>query len=116
MADPFWINLDRFIAAHPVVIDRARGSAHPRYADLIYPLDYGYLADTRAGDGSGIDVWVGSLPMRQVTAVMLTVDLEKHDLEYKVLLGCTPAEAETVKAWHNSGEQTGILIKRFGEI
>lgn len=34
--------------------------AYPCYPDLIYPIDYGYLAGTSAMDGGGIDVWCGT--------------------------------------------------------
>lgn len=108
----FWAALDRLATECQVVIDRARGSAHPRYPDLIYPLDYGYLAGTSAGDGAGIDVWVGSLASRAVTGVICTVDLHKRDAELKVLLGCTPAEARRLQAFHSDGAQAALLVVR----
>ena len=52
----FWQAFDRLILESEIVIDRPKGSAHPRYPDFIYPLDYGYLKGTTAMDGSGIDV------------------------------------------------------------
>jgi len=52
----FWLALDQLVAASEIVIDRPKGSAHPRYRDFIYPADYGYLANTRAMDGGGLDV------------------------------------------------------------
>ncbi len=107
----FWRALDA-LAAGAMVVDRPRGSAHPRYPATLYPLDYGYLAGTRAGDGSGIDVWRGSLPTPAVTAIVCTVDLEQRDAEIKVLLGCAPAEAQLVLAFHTSGAQSAWLIER----
>lgn len=94
------------------MIDRPRGSAHPRYPDLIYPLDYGYLGGTRAADGGGIDVWVGSAADRWVTGVLCTVDGVKRDAEIKVLLGCTPTEARQLCAFHTDGEQAARLWLR----
>jgi inorganic pyrophosphatase len=108
----FWQHLDTLVASHELVIDRPRGSAHPRYPDLIYPLDYGYLAGTRAADGAGIDVWVGSLPAGGVTAVLCTVDALKGDAELKLLLRCTAAEAQMLAAFHTSGDQTALLVVR----
>lgn len=35
----FWASLDALVRRCPLVIDRPRGSAHPRYPDFIYPLD-----------------------------------------------------------------------------
>lgn len=79
---------------------------------MIYPLDYGYLNSTTAVDGGGIDIWVGSLPERGVTGVIVTVDLQKRDAEIKVLFGCTPAEAEAALATHNTHAQRGMLCLR----
>ena len=110
----FWLKLDQLIAEHELVIDRPKGSRHPRYPEVIYPLDYGYLAGTQAIDGGGIDVWVGSLPERTVTAVACTIDMLKRDAEIKILLGCTPEDMQTILSFHNDdfGWQSAILIER----
>ena len=111
----YWKGLDRFVANCELVIDRPRGTRHPRYPDLIYPFDYGYLKGTRAMDQAGIDVWVGTLAERIVTAVICTVDLLKNDAELKILLGCAPEEAAIILRTHNDGPQSAILIMRPGE-
>lgn len=41
-----------------VMIDRPLGSAHPRYPDLTYEVNYGYIPHTRAADGEPIDAYV----------------------------------------------------------
>ena len=109
----FWQALDRLISASDIVIDRPQGSAHPRFPSRIYPLDYGYLKDTSAMDGDGIDVWVGSDPARGIDAIVCTVDLIKRDSEIKLLIGCTEAEKQMVLEKHNDSEyMKGILIRR----
>jgi len=110
--EAFWRGLETLVDAHPLRIDRPRGSAHPRYPGIIYPLDYGYLDGTRAGDGAGIDVWLGSRPDRAITGVLCTVDGEKRDVEVKILLGCTPAEAQALRAFHTGGRQAALLLLR----
>ncbi len=55
----FWRALETLAQSSALIIDRPKGSAHPRYPDMRYPLDYGYLAGTTSGDGAGIDVWDG---------------------------------------------------------
>jgi inorganic pyrophosphatase len=112
MPTNFWMRLDELARTHPVVIDRPRGSTHPRYPDVTYPLDYGYLEGTVSGDGHGIDVWVGGLPGRPVTAIICTLDLTKRDAEIKVLLGCTPDQAQTALRFHNDGRQSALLVER----
>ena len=108
----FWDFLDELVASCKVVIDRPKGSQHPRWADLIYPLDYGYLEGTKAPDGSGIDVWVGSTASREVQAVLLAVDLYKHDAEFDILLGCTPEEQQTILEISNQGSMRVQLLTR----
>ena len=56
------------------IIDRPKGTSHPKYPNFIYRVDYGYLKDTSSMDGSGIDVWVGSSE-KKFDAVMCIVDL-----------------------------------------
>ncbi|MEZ4714027.1 MAG: hypothetical protein R3A44_42985 [Caldilineaceae bacterium] len=112
-APAFWAALDELAAASTIVIDRAKGTPHPRMSDLIYPLDYGYWEGTTAGDGQGIDVWLGSQPERAVTAIGCTVDRFKRDAEIKVMLGCTDADLRTIA--HFLNEVAGlpcVIIKR----
>ena len=111
----FWAMLGKLVSAAEIVIDRPKGTAHPRYPDLIYPLDYGYLAGTHSGDGAGVDVWVGSLPGKEITGVIVSVDAQKRDAEIKVLVACTPEEAQLVNAFHNDGDQAAMLIEREEE-
>ena len=59
----FWQALDRLVAGREVVVDRPRGTSHPRYPEFAYPLDYGYLAGTRSGDGEGAYPASGPTPM-----------------------------------------------------
>lgn len=108
----FWEALDRLIAEHEIVIDRPKGSAHPRYPSLIYPLDYGYLSGTSSMDGDGIDVWLGSLGDKRLDAIIVTVDLWKKDSEIKLLLGCTAEEKQTILAMLNDRMMSAILIER----
>src|SRR5512136_2749549 len=108
--DHFWSSLDELVATSRWNVDRPKGTAHPRYPSLIYPVDYGYLEDTRSPDGGGIDIWVGSQPEKRVNAVVCTVDRFKRDSEIKILIGCTPHEIEQILAVHNDRLQAGILI------
>ena len=41
-----------------VIVDRPRGTQHPKWPNLIYPIDYGYLPGTIGGDGDPIDVYL----------------------------------------------------------
>lgn len=108
----FWFKLDQLVATSNIKIDRPKGTSHPRYPSFIYPLDYGYLEDTQSGDKGDIDVWIGSLSNRTITAVICSVDLEKRDTEIKILLGCTSEESRVILNIHNTGSQSAILLVR----
>jgi inorganic pyrophosphatase len=87
----FWNALDRLVAEHELVIDRPIGSHHPRFPEVIYPLDCGYLKGTSSMGGSGMDVWMGSRKNGGVDAAVCTLDPGRRDSEVKILLGCTGA-------------------------
>lgn len=108
----FWNALDELTAKSEIVIDRPKGTAHPRYPDFIYRVDYGYLKDSSSMDGVGIDVWVGS-GEKKIDAVMCIVDLIKRDSEIKILIGCTEEEKRIVYETHNETPfMKGVLIRR----
>ena len=111
----FWLYADRLLAASTIVVDRPRGSKHRRFADFEYPLDYGYLRDSSAADGGGIDLWRGSLDEHRVTGAIVTVDLLKRDAEVKLLVGCTSDEADLALTAHQSGSQVALLVTRPSE-
>lgn len=105
MAD-FWIRLDDLLHTSSLVIDRPKDSKHPRYPSIIYPLDYGYLDGTSAGDGDGIDVWRGSLDYDtlRLQGVLLTADSVKRDAEIKIVVNCTSAEIETIVDFYHDNK------------
>lgn len=109
----FFNAITELVHTHEFVIDRRRGSAHPKYSDYIYPHDYGYLAGTTAADGGGIDCWQGSqtnqLPV--VTGVIVTIDTAKSDAEMKILINCTETDMSEILERHNRFTMSGILIR-----
>ncbi len=40
------------------IIDRPLGSCHPRYSEMVYPVNYGYVSGVIGGDGEEQDVYV----------------------------------------------------------
>lgn len=113
MNSEFWTALDKLLNQSEIVIDRPKGTAHPRYPDIIYEVDYGFLKNTTSMDGAGIDVWVGTDEKKCIDAIMCIVDLMKRDSEIKILIGCTEEEKEIVYKTHNESEyMKGILFRR----
>lgn len=112
MDQDFWHYLDHLVSTSQVEIDRPKDSAHPRFPNMIYPLDYGYLPGTTTVDGGGIDLFRGSLAGSTLDAVALTVDLEKRDAEIKLLLGCTEAEMQLALDFLNGASMRACLVRR----
>ena len=110
----FWQRLDSLLERSRIVIDRPKGSTHPRFSDIVYALDYGYLDGTTSTDGEGLDVWLGSDPDKKLDAVICTVDLDKGDAELKLMVGCTTEEKSYIERFYNEYPDMGAkIIERY---
>ena len=111
----FWRLLDELAASSEIVIDRPRGSRHPRLPHIVYPLDYGYLSGTTSTDGEGIDVWLGAGEARDLRAILVSVDMDKRDSEIKLLLGLSDAEIAQIYDFYNKYDGMKAILIRCGE-
>ena len=103
----FWHGMTELLITHSLIIDRPKGSSHPRYPQIVYPLDYGYLENTTSSDGGGIDVWLGSLnrltnneDAKTLTGILCTFDTLKRDAEIKLLIGCSETDIQVIRDFH----------------
>ena len=112
MNTEFWDYLDRLVAEGRIVVERPKGSIHPLHPGLVYPLDYGYLEGARGADGDELDIWVGSLGLEKLDALVMTVDLDKRDAELKLMLGCTESEKQVVMDFLNGESMRAWLVQR----
>ena len=99
--------MEQLLITNSLVIDRPKGSSHPRYPDMVYPLDYGYLENTTSSDGGGIDVWFGSFKTvtdseraKTLTGILCTFDRLKRDAEIKLLIGCNEKDIRIIRDFH----------------
>lgn len=72
-----------------VHVDRPLGSIHPKHKDLIYPVNYGYIPGTIAGDGEEIDAYILGeyVPLTHYTGKVIAVIKRKDDVEDKLVVG-----------------------------
>ena len=103
----FWHGMTELLITHSLIIDRPKGGSHPRYPQIVYPLDYGYLENTTSSDGGGIDVWLGSLnrvtnkeATKTLTGILCTFDTLKRDAEIKLLIGCSETDIQVIRDFH----------------
>jgi len=108
----FWQMLDELLSSSELVIDRPKGSHHPKYPALVYPVDYGFLENTTSMDGGGIDIWRGTHGS-DIDAVIITIDMMKKDSEIKLLVGCDEKEKQIILDTHNNSKyMKAIMIRR----
>ncbi|MDR0693539.1 MAG: hypothetical protein LBF49_03155 [Puniceicoccales bacterium] len=108
----FFETFERLIREHGITIDRPRGTSHPRFPSLIYPIDYGFINGTQSQDGEGIDVFEGDGKGVGVVGIICSIDTVNGDSEVKVLYNCTEENIQTALKMMNNGPMRGILVRR----
>ncbi len=108
-----WQDWQTLIEKNGITLDRPRGTAHPDFPEIIYPLDYGYVNGTVAGDGHAVDVFKGTAGAGLV-GTLLTLDHRRGDREVKLLYGCTPEEVYLAHGFINFARRRmeGVLALR----
>ena len=58
-----------------IKIDRPIGSSHPKYPDLFYPVNYGYVPNTISGDNEELDCYVLGVykPLVEFTGICIAI-------------------------------------------
>ena len=111
--EKFWKYMQRLVDESEIVIDRPKGSCHPKFPETIYITDYGYLKNTGSSDRMDIDVYIGSRKNREICAAAITVNFVKRDSEIKILIGCTDEEIEKIQNQLASFKTAaGLVIKK----
>ena len=88
-----------------VIMDRPAGSYHPRNHDIYYPINYGYIEDVIAPDGSGQDVYVlgKEEPLDTFDGIVIAVFHRTNDIEDKWIAapeGVDFTDEEILKSIH----------------
>lgn len=71
-----------------VVVDRPIGAHHPKYGDMIYPVNYGYVPNVYAGDGEEQDVYILGVdkPLKTFRGRVIAIILRNNDSEDKLVV------------------------------
>lgn len=84
------------------VMDRPLGSRHPRYPDMLYPVNYGCVPGVMAGDGAEQDVYVlgPTAPLETFDGVVIAVIHRFDDCEDKWVVAAPGARytADEIRA------------------
>ena len=68
-----------------VKVDRPLGTCHPKYPDLIYPVNYGYVPGVMAPDGEEQDAYILGIhePVKDFEGKVIAVIHRFDDVEEK---------------------------------
>lgn len=68
-----------------VTVDRPLGSVHPKYGNIVYPVNYGYVEGVSAPDGEEQDVYIlgVDVPVKEFTGRVIAVIHRLNDVEDK---------------------------------
>ena len=68
-----------------VTIDRPKDSCHPKYPDLIYPVNYGYIEGIIAPDGEEQDAYILGVnePVKEFVGRIIAIIHRFDDVEEK---------------------------------
>ena len=70
-----------------ILIDRPLGSVHPKYPNLVYPINYGYIPGVFGGDGEELDVYLLGVDttVKEYTARIIGIVHRDNDVEDKLI-------------------------------
>ena len=70
-----------------ITIDRPKGSSHPEYRNMVYPINYGYIPNSKGGDGENIDVYLMGIdkPVANYNCQIIGAIMRLNDVEDKLV-------------------------------
>ena len=101
-----------------VTVDRVLGSVHPKYNDLIYPINYGYIKGIMANDGEYQDAYIVGVnePVDTFTGKVIAIIKRNNDIEDKLVVApadmkFTKKEIEQLTLFQEKYFETEIIMK-----
>ena len=71
-----------------IYIDRPIGSKHPKYDEIIYPINYGYIREIIAEDNEFQDAYLLGVnePVQSYEGIVYAIVERENDLEDKLII------------------------------
>ncbi len=112
----FWQKIDTLYSSSKFNVAYEAGQAHKVFRNLVYPVQYGFLADLVDDKDLGIAVFKGS-SLSKVQSIIISADVFKKDIEPKLLVGCTEQEEHEILCFLNQTDlQKTILVRRGNDL
>ena len=76
------------------IVDRPVGSCHPKYKDIVYPINYGYVEGIFAPDGEEQDVYIlgTDKPLERFEGKVIAIYHRTDDIEDKWIVSIDDKE------------------------
>ena len=70
-----------------VIVDRPLGSKHPNF-DMVYPVNYGFVPNTKAADGEEIDAYILGIekPIKEFEGKVIAIIHRIDDNDDKLVI------------------------------
>ena len=100
-----------------VKVDGPLGSAHPKYPDSTYPVNYGFIESMRAPDGDFQDAYILGVdePVSSFTGTVIAIIRRLDDVEDKLVVapkGVSYRDEEILAKLHFQGRYfRSVLIR-----
>lgn len=109
----FWQKLDTILLSSSIVIDFPKGTHHPVFTALTYPVDFAHLEDAFENTNSRrLSVYRGS-GEHKVVGIVISADVLEKECFVTVLVGCDEKERHDVLEFMNQMEcQKCIYVTR----
>lgn len=71
-----------------VYVDRPLGMKHPKFPDIIYPVNYGYIKEIKAADNEYQDVYIIGTdePLKICIGKVYAIVIRENDIEDKLIV------------------------------
>ena len=113
----FWQKIESLFFSSEIVIDRPKNSTEPKFSDLLYPVDCGYIKEGTGESKNRLEVFVGSKKSKSIEYIIVAVDILKKEIDIKLIWGCSEEEIKEILFFLNSSDfQKTILVKKGKDI
>ena len=92
-----WMRSEMLGKVVKVIVDRPLGTYHPKYKDLFYSVNYGYVEGIITADGEEQDAYILGVnePIKEFTGKIIAVIHRFDDVEEKLVV--VPTDASFTK-------------------
>lgn len=82
-------NIGRFLGQLvTIIVDRPLGTFHPKYKNIYYSINYGYVKNLMAPDGEEQDAYIMGVdkPLKKFAGKVIAIIHRKNDVEDKLVV------------------------------